>query len=184
MRRKDTKERILEASMKLFSEKGIRETTIKDIAKQVGVTEGAIYRHFASKDEIVLGLFQTYSEDFYRRLISAVRGESSYRERFSETIRAFLSFCFENPSAFKYLSLFHYLRAKDVKSFSPLPKDAILELMDEGIRKGHVKVKQEYALALFVGLLERTFLLVEAGILQKEEVLVEDLASILWKAIS
>ena len=46
----------MEASLRLFSEKGIRETTIKDIAKEVGITEGAIYRHFNSKEEIVLGL--------------------------------------------------------------------------------------------------------------------------------
>jgi|GEM_PF-6430039 len=34
VKRKDTKKRILESALKLFSEKGIRETTIKDIAKE------------------------------------------------------------------------------------------------------------------------------------------------------
>jgi AcrR family transcriptional regulator len=41
-RHQNTKEKILESALRLFSEKGIRETTIKDIAKDVGITEGAI----------------------------------------------------------------------------------------------------------------------------------------------
>jgi AcrR family transcriptional regulator len=184
MRRIGTRDKILLASLKLFSEKGIRETTIKDIAKEVGITEGAIYRHFKSKDEIVLGLFGAYSEEFYRRLEKAVRFEGSFRERFMGTVKAFLGFCFENPSAFKYLDLFHYLRSEEVKNFSPLPKDAILELVEEGIRHGLIKVRREYALALFVGTLERIFLLVEAGMLERKEGLEEEVGEVLWKALS
>lgn len=183
MRRKGTKEKILDASLKLFSEKGIRETTIKDIAREVGITEGAIYRHFKSKDEIVLGLFGLYSEEFYNRLISAVRSPISYREKFQLAVHTFLKFCFENPSAFKYLDLFHYLRAEDVKNFSPLPKDAVLELMEEGIREGFVKIRKEYALAVFVGTLERIFLLVEAGLLEIKNGSEEEIAGIIWKAL-
>ena len=184
MRRKGTREKILDASLKLFSEKGIRETTVKDIAREVGITEGAIYRHFKSKDEIVLGLFGLYSEEFYNRLLSGVRSPISYKEKFYLTVHNFLSFCFENPSAFKYLDLFHYLRAQDVKNFSPLPKDAILELIEEGIKAGFVNIEKEYALAVFVGTLERVFLLVEAGLLDRKEGLEEEIAGIIWKAVS
>ncbi len=184
MHRRGTREKILDASLKLFSEKGIRETTIKDIAKEVGITEGAIYRHFRSKDEIVLELFRLYSEDFYNRLIYAVRFPIDYKQRFYLTVHAFLSFCFENPSAFKYLDLFHYLRSDDVKDFSPLPKDAVLELVEEGISKGFIRVKKEYALAVFVGTLERVFLLVEAGLLERSQNLEEEIANIIWKAIT
>lgn len=184
VRRSDTKERILEASLKLFSEKGIRETTIKDISKEVGITEGAIYRHFTTKEDIVKELFKRYSEEFYNRLIDAVRQKGSYKERFLKTVEAFLSFCFENPSAFKYLDLFHYLRAKDVKDFSPLPKDAVVELLEEGLKEGVVKVKLEYALAMFVGTLERIFLLSEAGLLTPKEGLEREVGFVLLKALA
>ncbi len=184
MRGKNTKERILKASLKLFSQKGIRETTIKDIAKEVGITEGAVYRHFESKEEIVLGLFKQYSEEFYNKLLNATKSGDSYEERFKNTTKAFISFCFKNPSAFKYLNLFHYLRPEDIKHFSPLPKDAIWNLIEEGIDQGILKVKKEYALAVFVGTLERIFLLVEAGLLKKEEVNMEEIKEIIWKALS
>ncbi|RMH03681.1 MAG: TetR/AcrR family transcriptional regulator [Aquificota bacterium] len=183
MKRQGTKERILEASLKLFSEKGIRETTIKDIAKEVGITEGAIYRHFTTKEGIVKELFRTYSEKFYNRLTRAVRSEGSYTDRFLKTVEAFLSFCFEYPSAFKYLNLFHYLRAGDVKEFSPLPKDAVVELLEEGIKEGVIRVRLEYALAMFVGTLERVFLLSEAGLLRLEEGLHKEVGLVLLKAL-
>ncbi|MFN3871290.1 MAG: TetR/AcrR family transcriptional regulator [Aquificaceae bacterium] len=184
MRRKGTKEKILEASLKLFSQRGIRETTIKDIAKEVGITEGAIYRHFESKEEIVLELFKIHSEDLYNRLVSAFREEPSYERAFYQTISAFLSFCFEKPSAFKYLNLFHYLRPEDIGKFSPMPKDALLELIDIGINKGLIELRREYALALIVGTLERVFLLVEAGLLKRKEVNIEELGKIMWKALT
>ncbi len=154
VKRKDTKKRILESALRLFSEKGIRETTIKDIAKDVGITEGAIYRHFMSKDEIVKELFSMYSEEFYNRLVSAFE-EKTYKEKFYRMVKEFLKFCFENPEAFKYLNIFHYLKAEEVKEFLKLPKDAIIKLLEEG--KGVIKVRLELALAMFVGTLERVF---------------------------
>jgi AcrR family transcriptional regulator len=44
---------IISAAFDLISEQGIQELTIKKIAQAVGVTEPAIYRHFASKNEIL-----------------------------------------------------------------------------------------------------------------------------------
>ncbi|MFZ8786344.1 TetR/AcrR family transcriptional regulator [Thermocrinis sp.] len=96
-RRQNTKEKILESALKLFSEKGIRETTIKDIAKEVGITEGAIYRHFVSKDQIVSTLFSTYAERLYKELISVVEENTSIKNKFFKLVKTFLNFCFENP---------------------------------------------------------------------------------------
>ncbi len=181
--RRGTKERILESALKLFSKQGIRETTIKDIAKEVGVTEGAIYRHFISKDEIIKKLFGIYSEEFYRRLTKAIE-VGDYRDKFYRAVEEFLAFCFENPEAFKYLDIFHYLRSEEVKEFERLPKDAILELIKEGIKKGVIKVPAELVLAMFVGTLERVFLLTEAGFIEREESLGQKTANLLWKALT
>jgi AcrR family transcriptional regulator len=180
----NTKEKILESALKLFSEKGIRETTIKDIAKEVGITEGAIYRHFVSKDQIVRTLFSTYAERLYEELISVVEEKTSIENRFFKLVKTFLNFCFENPQAFKFINLFHYLRAEEVKNFQNLPKDALMKFVDEGFKKGIIKVRRELALAMVVGTLERTFLLVEGGIMEREAGLEEELAEVLWKAIT
>ena len=47
---------IIEDARVLVSEHGMEGLTIRNLARSVGVTEGAIYRHFRSKHEILLGL--------------------------------------------------------------------------------------------------------------------------------
>ena len=47
------KERILDVSLKLFSEKGYKSTSVRDIAKDVGITQSGLYNHFKGKDAIL-----------------------------------------------------------------------------------------------------------------------------------
>lgn len=51
--RTDTRERILEASAKLFGEKGYSATGIDEIARNVGITKSVIYYHFKNKEDIL-----------------------------------------------------------------------------------------------------------------------------------
>ncbi|MEH6943226.1 TetR/AcrR family transcriptional regulator [Bacillus sp. JJ722] len=48
-----TIEQILSISYRLFLEKGYEQTTIQDIINELGMSKGAIYHHFKSKDEIL-----------------------------------------------------------------------------------------------------------------------------------
>lgn len=49
----DTKERILETALTLFAQSGYLGTSMHDIAKELGITKGALYKHYASKQEIL-----------------------------------------------------------------------------------------------------------------------------------
>lgn len=65
---KDTKERILEAALKIFSRDGYAGTNIKDIADEVGIVKSALYRHYASKEEIwkaVMDMMVSYYEEHF-----------------------------------------------------------------------------------------------------------------------
>ncbi len=48
-----TKDKILKYSLKLFSSKGYKATTVRDIAGAVGIKQSALYNHFKNKDEIL-----------------------------------------------------------------------------------------------------------------------------------
>jgi AcrR family transcriptional regulator len=48
-----TRQQILAAAATLFREQGYKATTLRDIAKQLGMGAGSLYYHFASKDEIL-----------------------------------------------------------------------------------------------------------------------------------
>ena len=69
-----TRERIVEAARSLFAEKGFDRTTTAEIAREAGISEGTIYRHFKSKKELlmecvipVLQKIIDLTEDYYPR---------------------------------------------------------------------------------------------------------------------
>lgn len=54
-----TAERILSAALKLFAERGFAATSVRQIAAAVGVTDAALYSHFASKQDLFDRLVET-----------------------------------------------------------------------------------------------------------------------------
>ena len=57
-----TRERILSASYDLFARRGIRDVAIDEVILASGVAKATLYRHFASKDELVLAFLQRREE--------------------------------------------------------------------------------------------------------------------------
>ena len=63
----DTKERIMETALELFAEKGYLGTSMNDIAKQLGFTKAALYKHYTSKQEILDRIVERMNEMDYER---------------------------------------------------------------------------------------------------------------------
>jgi AcrR family transcriptional regulator len=59
---RDTRERILDAALELFTEQGYDGTSLRQIAEQLGVTKAALYYHFESKEDILLALHMRLHE--------------------------------------------------------------------------------------------------------------------------
>ena len=55
-----TRASIEKEALRLFAQKGVEGTTIRDLALAVGVADAALYRYFASKEEIAADLFATH----------------------------------------------------------------------------------------------------------------------------
>ncbi len=53
-----TRKQILDVSLRLFSERGFARTTVRDIAREAGITDAAIYYHFESKREVLEALVE------------------------------------------------------------------------------------------------------------------------------
>jgi AcrR family transcriptional regulator len=63
----DTKERILETALELFAQNGYLGTSMNDIAKQLGFTKAALYKHYTSKQEILDRIVERMNEMDYER---------------------------------------------------------------------------------------------------------------------
>ncbi|MGN9844057.1 TetR/AcrR family transcriptional regulator [Nonomuraea sp. H19] len=56
--REDTRTRIQEVALRLFTEQGYEATSLREIAEELGVTKAALYYHFKTKDDIVSSLVE------------------------------------------------------------------------------------------------------------------------------
>ena len=62
-----TKERILDIALELFAQNGYPGTSMSDIAKQLGFTKAALYKHYASKQEILDQIVERMNRMDYER---------------------------------------------------------------------------------------------------------------------
>ena len=64
----NTKQRILEAAIDMFSRNGFSGVSIRDITKQVGIKESALYNHFRTKDELLEVIFKAFRDERQKAL--------------------------------------------------------------------------------------------------------------------
>ncbi|ASR35548.1 TetR family transcriptional regulator [Prauserella marina] len=65
----ETKDRIQAAALDLFAEKGVQQTSLREIAERLGLTKPALYYHFASREDLVNSLVQPLIEDIEALLV-------------------------------------------------------------------------------------------------------------------
>ena len=99
----DTRQRIETAAIRLFVEHGVSDTSVRDIARAVDISEGALYRHFASKEDLVWTLFERHYVEFARRLQALAEIEGTARQKLATMIREFCRAHDDNPVLFRFL---------------------------------------------------------------------------------
>lgn len=91
----DTRQRILEAGLALFSKKGYLGAATKEIAAEAGVAEVTLFRHFPSKESLLEAVVGTYS---FLPTLKGLMGEIEglpYKEALSEIAGRFLNALYE-----------------------------------------------------------------------------------------
>lgn len=78
----EKKKNIIVASIGLFAEKGFYATSIQEIAEKSGVSKGAFYLHFHSKDELLLEIFKYYFNLMNENVKNATDPRLSPKENF------------------------------------------------------------------------------------------------------
>ncbi|MGD8537564.1 MAG: TetR/AcrR family transcriptional regulator [Candidatus Aminicenantes bacterium] len=84
----EKKETILEASIKVFAERGWRNTKIADIAEAANIGKGTVYEYFRSKDELFAASFQYFMAEAERIVVGRLEQISDPLERLEAYISA------------------------------------------------------------------------------------------------
>lgn len=88
---------IIEAAGKILSASGISGLTIKNLAKEMKFSESAIYRHFTSKEEIIIALLEYLAQSMDERYTNAISSKQSPEEKFRTLFQNQFSFFNKNP---------------------------------------------------------------------------------------
>ena len=100
------KQQIEDAAIHLFATKGLTGTTIRDIALKAGVTDGALYRHYASKNEMAQQLFYRELETFCTPLDAELFAPDRHAaERLERSVRFIHEYYREHPVRFAFILL-------------------------------------------------------------------------------
>lgn len=86
----ETKERLIRVAIDLFSTKGFAGTSIRDIAKAMGMSISSIYHYYGSKEGILLAILQLSSRPLIEELDRAAGLDLPAPERFANFVQAHL----------------------------------------------------------------------------------------------
>ncbi len=107
-----TRENLQKIALTLFVEQGVDKTTIRDIAQKAHIAEGAMYRHYESKDALAKDLYVTNSRAIKADFIS-IRSDSQDLEACLSSIVIYLCRLYDaNPTLFRYIFLTPYSNTK------------------------------------------------------------------------
>src|SRR5437868_10043330 len=77
----ETRRQILDTALTLFREQGLEETTIRDIAARAGLSLGATYYYFKSKEAIVGAYYDYIQQEHQKQARAAFAKAGNLRQR-------------------------------------------------------------------------------------------------------
>src|SRR4051794_29162592 len=103
----ERRDRILDAAVEAFAERGYHATSVGEIAAAAGITKPVLYDHFGSKQELFVELMETARDELTRRSAEAMAAEAPLEERLRTAFDAFFAFVEERPAAARVLLVTH-----------------------------------------------------------------------------
>jgi AcrR family transcriptional regulator len=149
------RERIVEEAVKLFYERGFNNTTLDDIAAELGVTKPFIYTHFRSKVDLLAALCKPTIEMSLAAVENAAKGSGTPTRRLYRAIVDFTNVVLSRQAN---IAIFFReeknLTRQQLEEINALRKkfDHVLSaLLAEGVEAGEFHIKDTHLAALAIG---------------------------------
>lgn len=99
----DTRDAIVDGALRVFARDGFAAAPLGDIAAHAGITKGAIYWHFPSKDALFRGVIDRIGRRFREHVLKPALARDTAAERLETMVRAYVSFVRQNPAVCRFL---------------------------------------------------------------------------------
>ena len=163
---------IEQAAIRLFARNGAIGVTIKDIAREAGVTEGALYRHYSGKDDMAWTLFSRELARFAEGFRVCFAG-SDIAAAVAGAVSHTLDYYEQNPEALAFVLLTRHGFPEELGvAAEENPVHIVAAALAEAMDKGQIGRQSPYLLgALLMGLVLHPLELLRYEALPKEDVL-------------
>lgn len=99
--RSSTRERILDAALDVFSEKGFHQATVDEIAERAGLGKGTLYRYFANKETLFNELVRSRLEELEQQANAVLDGQDDVLTMISKYLRIYFEFFDRNERLYR-----------------------------------------------------------------------------------
>jgi AcrR family transcriptional regulator len=128
------------AALVLFAQKGVAETTTRELAAMAGVAEGTIYRHYASKEDLVRELFEDHYLRFGREL-DRIRAETAggVAAKLGAMVAFMTALYDSDPTRYRFLLLAQHSALPNIVNPLPASPTAVFRrLIADGVAAGEI----------------------------------------------
>lgn len=136
----DKREKIINAAISIFSEKGFYNSTVADVAHEAQVADGTIYLYFKNKDDLLISIFEHSMDVFIRAARKELKKLTNPKEKLREFVTLHLKLVQKNQDLAQVIQIELRQSSKFMKEYANEKffeyLNIVQEILEEGQQKG------------------------------------------------
>ncbi len=184
---KDKRTAIMEAALKLFTERGFHGTSTAQISKEAGVATGTLFNYFPTKEDLINNLYFEVKGELSQAMGKDIEAEDIFQGKLRKIWSNLVKWGVDNQEEFLFVGQFcsspyitKFTREEVMKEYVFLHK-----LVDEGIETGEIRdFSAELTISMFYqGSRAVVNLILDSDPSQDENKIIEDGFQIIWRGL-
>lgn len=161
---KTRKDRILDAALRIFAEKGFQEATISEISREAQVSEATIYEYFGTKEDLLFAIPEKITKTTFEESEQALEYIDGAEKKIRAALFSYVRLYQSNPdySALVLLQLMSNKRFRQTSAHEAIRRSAhrLLDSIREGIADGTFRPDADAYLirSILMGTVEHLFI--------------------------
>jgi len=185
---KDKKTAIMEAALKLFTEKGFHGTTTAQISKEACIATGTLFNYFPTKEDLINSLYIEVKGDLSCSMGKGIEIESTFQDKFRKIWSNLINWGLDNPEKFLFVGQFCYSPYITKFTREEVMKEYLFlhDLVNEGIKTEEIRdFPEDLTISMFYqGSRTVVNLILDSNQLQDKNKFIEDGFQIIWKGLA
>lgn len=154
----------MNSALFLFMRNGINATTTRDIALKAGVSEGTIYRHFESKEQLAASVFESSLQLFWNFLRRYLKSSTNAEEMLAAFVAGIFEFARRYQKRYRFIIAAHQTELRKQSRERLKPKNMLEKIIRLGQKQKLFRdVDPKLASAMVLGTIVQTIFYLKSG---------------------